>query len=146
MPNRQQYNVDAIWDDPFDRPPDNRSSSRFDIRIKIKIAVQLANKSAPLVGVGLVRNISTEGVYCMTKHRLSVGQEVKLLFLADRLPSDSGVSRKIVGTGKVVRVEPPDSENRSHVAIKFDKDLGESIEFSIFSDYLRSISGLISPS
>ena len=139
------YDVNAVWDDPFDRPPERREESRFDIRLKIKIAVTVDDSDTPLVGIARVRNISTQGVYCLTKHRLTVGQEVKLQFFTQGCPTDSGVAGQIYGTGRVVRVEPVD-RRRSYVAIEFDKDLSENIEFAIFAEYLRSVSGIRSPS
>ena len=145
MSDSPRYDVNAVWDDPFDRPPERRAESRFDIRLKIKIAVAVAQSDKPLVGMARVRNVSTQGVYCLTKHRLTVGQEVKLQFFTQGCPTDSGISGKIYGTGRVVRVEPVD-RRRSNVALEFDKDLSENIEFAIFAEYLRSVSGMRSPS
>ncbi len=145
MPDTPNYDVNAVWDDPFDRPPERRSESRFDIRLKIKIAVKVADSDKLFVGIARVRNVSTQGVYCLTKHQLKVGQEVKLQFFTQGCPTDSGVSALIYGTGRVVRVDPVD-RRRSNVAINFDKDLSENIEFAIFAEYLKSVSGMKSPS
>ncbi len=145
MPNTPPYDIDAVWDDPFDHPPERRAEARFDVRLKIKIAVKVADNEKPLVGIARVRNVSTQGVYCLTKHRLSVGQEVKLQFFTQGSPADSGVARQLLGTGRVVRIDPVD-RRRSNVAIQFDNDLSENIEFAIFADYLKSISGMKSPS
>lgn len=145
MSDSPNYDVNAVWDDPFDRPPERRGESRFDIRLKIKIAIEVAGSNKPLVGIVRVRNISTRGVYCLTKHRLTVGQHVKLQFFTKGCPTDSGVSGQIYGTGRVVRVEPVD-RRRSNVAIEFDEDLSENIEFAIFAEYLKSVSGIRSPS
>lgn len=145
MSNFANYDVNAVWEDPFDRPPEHRAESRFDIRLKIKIAVEVAESDKPLVGIARVRNISTQGVYCLTKHRLTVGQQVKLQFITQGCPTDSGVAGQIYGAGRVVRVEPVD-RRRSNVAIEFDEVLSESIEFAIFAEYLRSVSGIKSPS
>lgn len=145
MRDTPPYDIDAVWNDPFDRPPERRAEARFDLRLKIKIAVAVTDNEKPLVGIARVRNVSTQGVYCLTKHRLSVGQEVKLQFLTQGCPTESGVAKQLFGTGRVVRIDPVD-KRRSNVAIQFDKDLSENIEFAIFADYLRSISGISSPS
>ena len=141
MPDTPLYDVNAVWNDPFDRPPERRGEARFDIRLKIKIAVDVDDSDKPLVGIARVRNVSTQGVYCLTKHRLKVGQEVKLQFFTQGCPTDSGLAQHIFGSGRVVRVDPVD-RRRSNVAIQFDKDLSENIEFAIFADYLRSVSGI----
>lgn len=145
MPDTPTYDVNAVWDDPFDRPTERRAESRFDIRLKIKIGVDVADSDKPLVGIARVRNISTQGLYCLTKHHLTVGREVKLKFFTQGCPTDSGIAGQIYGTGRVVRVDPVD-RRRANVAIEFDKDLSENIEFAIFAEYLRSVSGMKSPS
>ena len=145
MSDSPNYDVNAVWDDPFDRPPERRAEVRFDIRLKIKIAVEVPNRDKPLVGIGRIHNVSTQGVYCLTKHKLTIGQEVKLQFFTRGCPTDSGIAKQIYGTGLVVRVDPVD-ERRSNVAIQFAKNLSENIEFAIFADYLRSVSGIQSPS
>lgn len=145
MPNTPSYDIHAVWDDPSDRPPERRAESRFDVRLKIKIAVNVANSEKLLVGIARVRNVSTQGLYCLTKHQLTVGQEVKLQFLTQGCPADSGIAQQLFGTGRAVRIDPIDGR-RSNVAIEFDKDLSEDIEFAIFADYLKSISGIRSPS
>ena len=80
MPDTPFYDVNAVWDDPFDRQPERRATARFEVRLKIKIALKVEESEKPLVGVGRVRNISTEGLYCLTKHRLTSGDEVTLQF------------------------------------------------------------------
>ena len=145
MPDTPSYDVNAIWDDPFDRPPERRAEVRFEIRLKIKIAVEVSDSDTPLVGIARIQNISTQGVYCLTKHRLTVGEEVRLQFFTRGCPTDSGIAKQIYGTGRVVRVDPVD-KRRSKVALQFDKNLSENIEFAIFADYLRSVSGIQSPS
>lgn len=145
MPDTPSYDVNAVWDDPYDRPPERRGESRFDIRLKIRIGVGVDDSEKLLVGIARVRNISTQGLYCLTKHRLKVGQEVKLQFFTQGCPTDSGIAKQIYGTGRVVRVDPVD-KRRSNVALQFDKNLSENIEFAIFADYLRSVSGVRSPS
>ncbi len=145
MRDKPSYDIDAVWDDPFDRPPERRAEARFEVKLKFKIAVNVADNEKPLVGVGRVIKISTQGVYCLTKHRLRVGQEVKLQFFSQGCPTDSGVARQLFGTGRIVRIDSVD-ERRSNVAIQFDECLSENIEFAIFADYLKSISGIRSPS
>ena len=145
MPKTPIYNVNAVWDDPYDRPPERRSTTRFDARLKIKIGVHTREHKSPLVGSGIVRNISSESVYCTTKHDLKPGQKVLLLFHTTGCPEDSGISKKIMGSGRVARVDAGENR-RFHVAIEFDRDLAENLEFAIFADYLHSISGIQSPS
>lgn len=144
MPNTPLYDINAVWDDPTERQPEHRAAARFEVRLKIKIALKVEESEKPLVGVGRVRNISTEGLYCLTKHRLTPGDEVTLQFFTQGCPTDSGLAQYVFGTGRVVRVDRVDTR-RSMVAIQFDKNLSENIEFAIFADYLKSVSGIQNP-
>ncbi len=145
MPSTPFYDVNAVWEDPTDKRPELRAAARFPVRLKIKIALRVEESEAPLVGIGRVQDISTDGLYALTKHRLTAGDDVTLQFYTQGRPTDSGVGQYVFGSGRVVRVDRVDAR-RSMVAIQFGKSLSENIEFAIFADYLKSLSGIQNPS
>ncbi len=136
---RTPYDVNASWDDPFERRKERRSAIRTPVRFMIKIAVDLANKPVPLVGPGVVEEISSEGLRCRTKHRLSPGQGVKVAISTSELPADLGLPKRFVGGAHVIRTSMlPDSV--SEVALKFDERLRDDIHLAVFVEHMQTVS------
>ena len=135
---RTPYDVNASWDDPYDRPKERRHASRASSRFQVKIAVALANKESPLVGPGVVHDISVSGLRCRTKHRLAPGQPITLLVPTSNFPSEMGLPKKFLGGAQVVRSKlGPDGV--SEVALRFDEDLRDDIQLAVFVDHLSSL-------
>ena len=138
MKRKSKYNITATWDDPFDRPNERRTTERCAERFKIKIGVKVPDHVNLLVGVGLVQNISQQGMLCRTKHKLSVGNEIHLSIPTREYSSDENFPTKFIGTGKVNRLTHMD-EGVVEVGILFGSDLAEDMSFSIFIEALQSI-------
>ena len=141
MANKIKYNVDAEWDDPFEHLKDRRASTRCTEEFKIKIAVQVANHSEPLVGQAMVQNISLCGLFCRTKHHLTVDQKVQLAIYTEDYPTDQPLPRKFIGTAKVIRLKVLE-DDLQEVGLKFGNDLAEDMNFTLFIENLRTLSGL----
>lgn len=138
MPNRTKYDINAEWDDPFEHLDDRRASARCSEEFKIKIAVQVANHAEPLVGEAVVQNISLNGVFCKTKHHLTVGQEVQLAIYTHDYPTSQPLPRKFIGSASVIRIVEEDDVQK--VALAFGVDLAENMTFTLFIENLRRIS------
>lgn len=135
---RTPYDLNASWDDPFDRPKERRKASRTASRFQVKIAVTLTNKPVPLVGPGIVQDISATGLRCRTKHRLAPGQPVTLQLPTSSSPSELGLPKKFFGGAQVVRSRLG-SDGVSEVAIRFDEDLRDDIHLAVFVDHLGTL-------
>ncbi len=135
---RTPYDVTASWDDPFERPKERRTVARAQARFKVKIAVNLANKPAPLVGPGVVCDISATGLRCRTKHRLAQGQAIRLFVPTKGFPTDLGFPKSFLGGAQVVRTKSMD-DGVFEVAVRFDEDLRDDIQMAVFVDHLHSL-------
>ena len=138
MPNRTKYDVNAEWDDPFDHLDERRASARCQEEFKIKIAIQVANHAEPLVGEAVVQNISLNGLFCKTKHNLSVDQEVQLAIHTQDYPASQPLPRKFIGSARVIRIVEEDEVQK--VGLAFGVDLAENMTFTLFIENLRRLS------
>ena len=141
MPNKIKYDLNAEWDDPFEHLEDRRASGRCLEEFKIKIAVQVANHAEPLVGQAVVQNISLCGLFCRTKHHLTVGQDVQLAIYTEDYPAKQPLPRKFIGTAKVIRINEHEGDSQN-VGLEFGTDLAENMTFTLFIENLRTISGM----
>ena len=135
---RTPYDVDASWDDPFERVAERRAVARVHAPIRVKIAVNLAHKRAPLVGPGVVEDISPVSFRCRTKQRVAPGQSVRVYISTKGFPPDLGLPKSFLGGAQVVR------SNELHdgvyeVAMRFDEDLRDDILLSVFVEHLQSV-------
>lgn len=141
MPNKQVYDINATWDDPYERGKDKRVARRCESKFRIKIALNLASNESPLVGPGVVTDVSIGGLRCITKHRLTPGQAVQVLVPTESFSSNGKFPESFLGNGLVKRVDRID-DAKSFVALQFDRKLSGSVEWGEFVDFLDSISGL----
>lgn len=135
---RTPYDVNASWDDPYERRNERRQVGRTPVNLKIKIAVDLANKPAPLVGPGVVDDISPTGLRCRTKHSLTAGQFVKIQIPTKDMPSELGLPKGFIGAAQVTRAEQRDG-GICEVAVRFDEDLRTDIHLAIFVEHLQTM-------
>jgi hypothetical protein len=133
---RTPYDINASWDDPFERRQERRAVARIPAKFKIKIAVDLANKSTPLVGSGVVDDISPEGLRCRSKHRLSPGQSVRIMITTGSLPTDLGLPKRFLGGAQVVRTNQT-HDDVSEISLRFDDALRDDIHLAVFIEYLQ---------
>lgn len=138
MAKRAKYDVDAHWEDPCEPHAEKRVSPRARASFHVKIAVDLVNKPRPLVGPGLVDNMSTAGLFCRTKHRLAPGQWVKIHIPTEMCPPEMGLPPAFLGSAEVIRTLPEDGRV-SRTALRFDERLASDIQLAIFVDYLQSL-------
>lgn len=140
---RPKYDVDAKWDDPYERtpPPENRASKRIMLAFKISIGVNVKGSERPLVGPGLVENMSSSGALCVTKHRLRVGQPVMVRISTELADDAPGLPKFFMDTGVVMRVDSLDAQ-RCRVAIQFQEALSQDIQFALFIDRLQGLADL----
>jgi len=130
------YDVDIAWDDPFERPRENRKSRRFNIRMSTAIAVHDIASQRSLRGAGLVRNMSGTGIRLATKHRLVPGQRVTLAVPTKHCHENMCLPPAFIGPAEVVRVEPG-HDGCSEVAMRFCEPFLQDIEFAVFIESLE---------
>jgi len=144
MTLKRPYDTDTPWEDPFDPSPERRDTKRFKTQLKVNIAVDTEAKHKRLVGPGLVKNISVDGAYVLTKHQLVEGQHVTLAVPTSICPPDMGMPRAFVGPATVRRVEPLE-ERRSHVGLELSESFSSSMDFAIWVDYIQTHTGVSAP-
>jgi hypothetical protein len=132
------YNVNAEWDDPYDRSENRRESERFDFRIKMSIAVEQAGTRSRLVGPGIVRNLSLTGAYLVTKHHLVPEQRITLAIPTKRYPVVEILPAYFMGTADVTRVEHRE-DSTIRAAIKFGEAFTQNMDFSVFIRALQAV-------
>lgn len=140
MPNKQVYDINAQWDDPYERRPEARSVGRFSAKFRVKVYVQTSRGN--LVGPGLVQDLSISGISVITKHELKRGQRVTIKIPTTLCPESMGMPRAFTGQADTVRIKDL-GDKKSLVAFKFLPELAENMEFVVFLDYLGSISSVM---
>ena len=141
MGRKSKYNIDAKWDDPYERQEERRSRDRCAEEFRIKLGVRVQGHKNLLVGPALVLNVSQSGMLCKTKHNLRIGQEVHLSISTKEYSKGKDFPLKFLGTGSVTRIEAVEG-NVSEVALDFGVDLSEDMSFSLFIEALQSIANL----
>ena len=139
MRRKSKYNINATWDDPFERHADRRENDRCVESFKIKIGLRVPGHEKLLAGTGIVKNISQRGMLCRTKHKLSIDQEVQLSIPTKEYSQEKNFPIKFLGSARVSRLEVLNG-GVSEVALVFGGDLAEDMSFSIFIEALHSIS------
>ncbi|MFA6240217.1 MAG: PilZ domain-containing protein [Candidatus Hydrogenedentales bacterium] len=133
-----RYNVDAVWDDPFDHPVNRRVAPRYDMKLKLSIMVEGQDRKERLVGPGVARNISSTGILLRTKHQLQPGQRVMVAIPTEQTPAGTVLPATFVGNATVVRVEVEDG-SIMRAALRFGETLLQNIEFSMYMNHLTSV-------
>lgn len=141
MGRKSKYNIDAEWDDPYERKEERRSRERCVEQFRIKMGVRVNGHKNLLVGPAMVLNVSQSGMLCKTKHTLNVGQEVHLSISTKDYSKGKDFPLKFIGTGRVARIDNVGG-NVNQVALNFGSDLAEDMSFSLFIETLHSISEL----
>ena len=141
MKRKSKYNLEAKWDDPYERKEERRSRERCVEQFRIKMGVRVQGHKNLLVGPAMVENVSQTGMLCKTKHDLRIGQEVHLSIPTKEYSKGKDFPLKFLGTAKVTRIEPVDG-NVSEVALSFGVDLSEDMSFSLFIETLQSVADL----
>ena len=142
MLHRAKYDVDAQWDDPFERQEDRRDSLRYASNFRITVFVEGAVPGRRLKGPGLVKDVSLSGVRFLTKHQLAAGQEVSLALPTDICPDSMGLPSAFLGPARVIRVLNVDDRRRV-AGLKFGDALSMNMDFAVFMEYLCSISSVM---
>lgn len=138
MGRKSKYNINAEWDDPYERQAERRSRERCVESFRIKMGVRVDGHKNLLVGPALVENVSQSGLLCKTKHALTEGQVVHLSISTRDYSKGKDFPLKFIGVARVVRVEPVD-QNVMRAALDFGADLSEDMSFSIFIETLHSV-------
>jgi len=138
-PNRQRYDTHAQWDDPFEKTEERRHAPRHAESFRIKIGVQMDENPKPLVGPGLVQDISVSGLRCRTKHRVQVGQRVKVSIPTKEFPDSTGLPLGFQGDAQVVRTYI-DDPGISQISIRFEDELAADMNFAHFIEQLPRLS------
>ncbi len=135
-----RYDVNAVWDDPFERSADRRAAVRFELKVRVSITVESQEHRHRLVGPGAIRNISSTGAYLITKHALKEGQRVLIAIPTVEKPVDLLLPEAFVGPAEVIRVES-DEENRVRAALRFADELVQNLEFAMYMRHLKALHG-----
>ncbi len=141
MPSGIKYDLDAVWDDPYERARDRRKSPRCNTNFLMKIAVRTSETSVPLVGPGRVQDVSTTGIRCLTKHNLAPGEQVQVAVPTREFPDVKGLPKSFVGSARVVRTYRVDDVHNV-LSLKFGPEITEDMDFNLFWDHLNARSSL----
>lgn len=141
MSPRTPYDVDAAWDDPFERANDRRAATRCRAAFLIKIAAHVPESKTPLVGPGRIEDLSIYGLRCVTKHRLTQGEVVQVAIPTKEFPEASNMPRSFVGSARVIRIAMQDDAH-SVVSLQFDAEFASDMNFTLFWDYLNALSAV----
>ncbi|MBX7259674.1 MAG: PilZ domain-containing protein [Candidatus Hydrogenedentes bacterium] len=133
-----RYNVDAVWDDPFEHPVNRRVAPRYDSKIKLSIMVEDEDRKNRLIGPGIARNISSTGILLRTKHQLKPGQRVMVSIPTSQIQSEAVLPESFVGNATVVRVEAEDGSIMK-AALRFGEALLQNFEFSMYMNQLTNL-------
>jgi len=131
------YNVDTVWDDPFEHLKDRRASQRFPARLKVKIVVTDLDRGGRLIGPGRVREMSLAGASVVTKHELEAGRRITVQFSTAGYEENLCLPETFTGTARVTRVLGIDGSKRT-LAISFCEDFTSNMDFILFVDHLRT--------
>lgn len=143
MVARRAYDVSEHWDDPYDRRPELRSPVRCATNFKAYFVPQVPG-GKPLRRTKVIfQSVSTTGAYLLTAQRVTVGQSVHVRILTDFCPEHLGFPSEFSGTCRVTRVDVA-RKDRYRVALRFGERFNQSMDFTLFLDYLNSVSGLMS--
>lgn len=134
----RRYNVDAVWDDPFEHPVNRRVAPRYETKLKLSIMVEDEERKNRLIGPGIARNISNTGILLRTKHHLKPGQRVMVAIPTTATPSETVLPESFVGAATVVRVESEDG-SVIRAALRFGEALLQNIEFALYMNHLSSL-------
>lgn len=129
--NRPRYDLNATWDDPFERRADRRSSPRVRTEFRSELSVRAEHARGRFVGPALVQNLSLTSLCTITKHALQPGQRVELRFATDALDVDDVLAEEFRAECRVLRVEPMDGR-RNIVVLALPKSLTDDMEFARF--------------
>jgi len=136
------YDVDREWDDPFDHRGDRRGSERCRVPLRVRISADAPDGKRRGHGPGLVEDISLTGALVTTKHELRPGQRIEITVPTEPFREGLCVPDEFAGTAEVVRVRPGEGRVR-HAGIRFGGEFATSIEFAMFHEQLRQVSGIV---
>ena len=141
MGRKSKYDIDAEWDDPFERKGERRFAERCPERFVIKIGVKVPEHEKILAGSGLIQNVSQLGMLCRTKHQLRAGQEVQLSIPTEDYSAGNSFPLQFLGTAQVSRLKPLEG-SVVEAAFIFGSDLSEDMSFSLYIEALQFIASL----
>ena len=133
-----RYNVNAVWDDPFEHMKERRRARRFRIMLRISLTAENAQTGHRMVGPCVVQDISLTGLCAVTKHKLTLGQTVSLAIPTAKCPLSMCLPAEFQGVARVIRIAPIDT-GRSVVALQFGDAFQNDMDFAMFIDFLESI-------
>ena len=136
------YDVDKEWDDPFEHPGERRSSERLRVPIRVQITADAPDGKRRGRGPGIVEDISLTGTLVATKHDLRPGQRITVKVPTEPFREGLCVPDEFAGSAEVTRVRPGEGRVR-YVGIRFGGEFATSIEFAMFYDQLRHVSGIV---
>jgi PilZ domain len=136
------YDVDRAWDDPFDHQNERRGAARCRVPIRMEISADAPDGKRRGHGPGIVEDISLTGACVATKHELKPGQRIEVTVPTETFREGLCVPDEFEGTAEVTRVRVGEGRVH-HVGIRFGGELAESIEFAMFHDQLRHVSGIV---
>ena len=143
MTRKLQYDLDAKWDDPFEKQEERRRAGRFLIDFKFDIRAPIHHKQGYMVGPGVVKDMSQSGLRLISKHTLWPSQEIKISIPTHMCSESMRLPSAFTGSARVVRVVPKEGK-RKEASVRFSKSLSEDLEFAVFIESLMSLSTFIS--
>lgn len=131
-----RYNVNTVWDDPFERQREQRSAMRFELRIAVTLALDDPVTRRRLAGPGRVRNISQSGLLFVANHPVEAVHRIALAIPTEFCPEDLCLPKRFSGPAEVVRSKRL-SNGLYEVAARFSDSFTQNMEFALFIDALQ---------
>ncbi len=145
MSKKRLYNVDVDWDDPYDRyvgHGERRGAPRTRSRFTIRIAVDSGTPGGKLVAQGRVTDIAQGGLRVKTRHHLSPGDHVELAIPTEIVSRSMGLPKAFLAQASVTRVNQLE-DDIVEAALRLEGDILGNMEYAMFMDYIRSLSGIM---
>jgi len=136
-----RYEVNASWDDPYERLKNRRRAVRARACLPVRVEAHNGGERR-LIGTGLSENLSYNGMALLTRYPLALSEKVWVSIPTDAYTHDLFLPAEFEGEGEVVRVETT-GEGQHRVALRFGSQFTENMEFAVFAEAL--LTGSFSP-
>ena len=99
-----RYDVNAAWDDPFERRVERREEKRAGVPLEINISVERSGLGVARTRKAAVKDISLSGIQVATDEKLIPGQLVGLTIPTTLCRENLCLPEAFVGPGPCVAV------------------------------------------
>lgn len=133
------YDVNAVWDDPFEHLEERRGHPRIKLPFWTELSVRAHATRGKFIGPAIVQDLSLTGARVISKHDdLRPGQTGKIAIPTDAFPLFDLVPPEFKGACHVVRVQPLGGR-KTMSALRFSEALINDMDFAHFVRQLETL-------